>query len=79
MPTLIEDGQKLTRPRSAIYHHHNSLRPAGQRLIALRQLFNAVELTCIKWLFWIFSHLFVDVDIPRRTIASAPCAFFSCC
>ena len=24
----FKDGQKLTRPRSAIYHHYNSLRPA---------------------------------------------------
>lgn len=67
--TLLEldvtflDGQKFARPHAAVTHHHNTHRPARQRVITVGQLFNTIELAGDKRLFGIPDHLFVYVDV----------------
>ena len=67
--TLLEldvtflDGQKFARPHSAITHHHDTHRPARQRIITVSQLLYPVELTGDKRLFRIPDHLFVYVNV----------------
>lgn len=55
--------QKLARSHAAVTHHHNTHRPARQRIITVSQLFNTIELAGDKRLFWIPDHLFVYVDV----------------
>lgn len=56
-------GQKLARPHAAVTHHHDTHRPARQRIITVSQFFNTIELAGDKRLFGIPDHFFVYVDV----------------